>query len=81
MFNSKTKKSVSDFSEKFMNERIIKNRKQIYVSDETYSIIKGYLKYIGDVSLTAYIDNILLQHIEEHKETINDLFVNKVKPF
>ena len=47
-----------------------------------YDIIKGYLKYIGEVSFTAYVDNILLQHIEEHKDTIRELFDRKVsKPF
>ena len=69
------------FAEKYLKERIIKNRKPIYISNESFDIIKGYLRYIGDVSFTAYVDNVLLQHIEEHKDIISKLFDKKVKPF
>ena len=78
----KRKVPKSDFSELFLKERTVKNRKQIYISVETYDMIRSYLKYIGDVSFIAYIDNILLQHIEEHKDTITELFNKKVsQPF
>ena len=78
---SKTNDCKNEFAEKFLKGRVIKNRQQIYISVETYDIIKGYLKFISDVSLIAYLDNILLQHIEEHKDTIRELFDKKVKPF
>ena len=83
MLKNKSKQSIgaSDFSEQFLNERIIKNRKPIYISVETYEKIKGYLKFIGEVSFTAYVDNVLVQHIEEHKDTIKELFNKKVNPF
>ena len=78
---SKTDDCKNDFANKFLKGRVIKNRQQIYISTETYEVIKGYLKFISDVSLIAYLDNILLQHIEEHKDTISELFDKKVKPF
>lgn len=77
----KRKNQKYDFSELFLKERVIKNRKPIYISSETYERIKGYLKYIGEVSFTAYVDNILLQHIEEHKDSISELFHRKVNQF
>jgi hypothetical protein len=78
----KRKNQKLDFSELFLKERVVKNRKPIYISVETYDIIQSYLKYIGDVSFIAYVDNILLQHIEEHKDTITELYSEKVsKPF
>jgi hypothetical protein len=77
----KRKSQKTDFSELFLKERTVKNKKQIYISVETYDVIRSYLKYIGDVSFIAYVDNILLQHIEEHKDNINELFDKKVKPF
>jgi len=78
----KRKAKKSDFSELFLKERTVKNRKPIYISVETYEMIRRYLKYIGDVSFIAYVDNILLQHIEEHKDTITELYNEKVsKPF
>jgi len=77
----KRKSQKFDFSELFLKERVIRNRKPIYISVETYEIIKGYLKYIGEVSFTAYVDNILLQHIEEYRDNISEMFDKKVKPF
>ena len=77
----KTNKCTSDFSELFLKERTVKNRKQVYISTEMYDMIRSYLKYIGDVSFIAYIDNILVQHIEEHKDTISELFNKVNKPF
>jgi len=77
----KRKGQKADFSELFLKERTVKNKKQIYISVETYDVIRSYLKYIGDVSFIAYVDNILVQHIEEHRDTISELFDKKVKPF
>jgi len=77
----KTNDSISRFSESFLKERTVKNRKQIYLSVETFDVIQSYLKYISDVSFIAYVDNVLVQHIEEHKDTIRELFDKKVNPF
>lgn len=73
--------AVSKFSEAFLKERIVKNRKQIYISAETFEIVQSYLKYISDVSFIAYVDNMILQHIEEHKDLINELFKKVNSPF
>jgi hypothetical protein len=73
--------NINDFSELFLKERVVKNRKPIYISVETYDVVQSYLKFIGDVSFTAYVDNIIVQHIEEHKGTISELFDKKVNPF
>ena len=78
----KSSKSKSEFSELFLKERVVKNRKPIYISVESHDKIKSYLKYIGDVSFTAYIDNILVQHVEEHKDTIIELYNERISnPF
>jgi len=79
--NSNECERLSNFSELFLKERTVKSKRQIYISSGTYDIIKRYLKYIGDVSFIAYVDNVLLQHIEEHKDTINELFNKVNKPF
>jgi hypothetical protein len=79
--NKKRKIPKSDFSELFLKERVVKNRKQIYISVETCDMIQSYLKYISDVSFIAYIDNILVQHIEENKGAIKELFDKRVNPF
>ena len=72
----KKKSSKPDFVEIFLKEAKIKDRRQIYISKEAYEKISGYLKYIGkgNVSLVSYVDNILFHHMDEHRETINELY-------
>jgi hypothetical protein len=78
----KRKNTRADFSELYLKERVIKNRKPVYISVDVYNTIQRYLKYIGDVSFIAYVDNILVQHIEDNKDAINELFEKRVnKPF
>jgi hypothetical protein len=78
---NKTSDALFNYSEIFLKDRIVKEKKQIYVSVKTYDMIQSYLKYIGDVSFIAYVDNVLSQHIEEHKGTIKELFDKRVNPF
>jgi hypothetical protein len=73
--------NTNDFSELFLKERVIKNRKPIYISVETYDVVQSYLKFIGNVSFTAYVDNILVQHIKDNKDNINELFGKINNPF
>jgi hypothetical protein len=74
----KRKNPKSDFAERFLKERFVKNKKQIYISVEVFNMIRSYLKYMGDVSFIAYVDNILLRHIEENKEEIMEMFDKNV---
>jgi hypothetical protein len=53
-----TNERMSAFSERFLKKRTVKNKKQIYISVETFEMIRSYLKYIGDASFIAYVDNI-----------------------
>jgi hypothetical protein len=74
----KRKTQKTDFAELFLKERFVKNKKQIYISVEVFNMIRSYLKYMGDVSFIAYVDNILLRHIEENKEAIMEIFDRNV---
>jgi hypothetical protein len=78
--NSKTQKKKRNpkpnFAELFLKEAKIKDRRQIYISKEAYDKIFRYLRYIGEgnVSLVSYVDNILFHHMDEYRDTINDLY-------
>ena len=65
-----------DFAEIFLKDNKIKDRRQIYISKEAYDKISRYLKYIGEgkVSLVSYVDNIIFNHMDEYRDTINDLY-------
>ena len=64
------------FAETFLKDNKIRDRRQIYISKEAYDKISRYLRYIGqgNVSLVSYVDNILFHHMDEYRETINDLY-------
>ena len=78
--NAKTQKKKRNpkpnFAEIFLKEAKIKDRRQIYISKEAYDKISRYLRYIGEgnVSLVSYVDNILFHHMDEYRDTINDLY-------
>ena len=64
------------FAEIFLKDNKIRDRLQIYISKEAYDKISRYLRYIGEgnVSLVSYVDNIIFHHIDEYRDTINDLY-------
>jgi len=70
----------TDFEGIFLKEAKIKDRRQIYISKEAYDKVSSYLKYIGkgNVSLVSYVDNILFHHMEEYRETINELYNSNI---
>ena len=79
MENTKTQKKKRNpkpnFAEIFLKEAKIKDRRQIYISKEAYDKISRYLRYIGEgkVSLVSYVDNVLFHHMDEFRDSINDL--------
>jgi hypothetical protein len=76
----KRKNSKPNFSETFLKDNKIRDRRQIYISKEAYDKISRYLRYIGEgnVSLVSYVDNILFHHMDDYRDTINDLYNKKI---
>lgn len=70
----KRKGQKTDFAELYLKDKRVKDRRQVYISMEVFQKISKYLKYIGEVSMTVYIDNVLLHHLDENKDIINDMF-------
>jgi hypothetical protein len=80
---SRRKKELQDYERQFLKKREHSERRQTYVSREIYRTISRFLPVIGgEVSITAYLDNILLHHLEQYRDEINDLYEkNYKKPF
>jgi hypothetical protein len=76
----KKRNSKPNFVEIFLKDNKIRDRRQIYISKEAYDKVSGYLRYIGkgDVSLVSYVDNILFHHMDEYRETINELYNSNI---
>ena len=56
-------------------------RKSICIARETHSTLLTIVNMIGGrkTNLSSYVENIILQHLESHKEEINELYENGFK--
>jgi len=74
--DSKRKRNPVDYSATFLQKNEIKSRQCVYISQRIHATISEIVKVIADkdVSVGGYIDNVLLQHLETHKEEINELY-------
>ncbi len=61
---------------KFLQPRELRIRQCVYISRPVHETIAGIVKRIGERGLTVgvYIDTILQQHLQEHKDEINALY-------
>jgi hypothetical protein len=72
----------ADYSSQFLGRNEIKAARQcVYISHRIHTMISEIVRVIADkeVSVGGYIDNVLLQHLETHKDEINDLYKRERK--
>ena len=81
--NKETKEPVrrkrnnnADYSSLFLQRNELKTRSCVYISQRIHTTISEIVRVIADKDVTVggYIDNVLLQHLEAHKDEINDLY-------
>ena len=67
---------VMGYEEQFLQSKELKTRQCVYISRETQEIVADIVKRLGQRGLTigAYIDSIVQQHLQEHKDEINELY-------
>ena len=69
---------INNYEFKFLKRTEFKDRKSIYISHDMHSKIADIVGILGDreLSIGAYIENVLKNHIETHREEIN-MLINK----
>lgn len=80
--NTKTvrrKKEVPGYEELYLVYRPVNkvNRQLIYIDGELYERFARFLKVVTSerkVSMTSFINNVIQQHWEEHRNTIQELY-------
>ena len=70
------KRQEDDYTGLFLRRNEIKTRQCVYISRDVHSKI---LKIVNDIagreiSVGGYVDTVLRQHLEQHKEKINELY-------
>jgi hypothetical protein len=65
-----------DYSSSFLQRNELKARSCVYISQKVHDTISKIVRFIADKEVTVggYIDNVLLQHLEAHKDEINGLY-------
>ena len=74
---AKRKKNTSvDYGSVFLQKNEFKTRQCVYISQRIHSAISKIVRVIADSDVTVggYIDNVLMQHLEAHKDEINELY-------
>lgn len=74
--NTRKKKGQVNYRETFARRNEIKTRECVYISREIHSKIVKLVRALEDTSITigGYIDIVLSEHLEQHREEINEIF-------
>lgn len=70
----------SKYERCFLRKREFKSRKAVYISADIKNKISRIADMLGDreLSIGAYVENILECHLEEYKNEINSLYEKKI---
>ena len=75
------KRGQSEYGEKFLKRNELKTRQCVYISGQIHAVISRLVHVIADKDITVggYIDTVLAEHLERHKEEINELYRQKIR--
>lgn len=64
------------YNNSFLKKNEIKDRHSIYISKSVYVKVSKIVTVIADndISIGGYVDTVLLNHFEEHKDEINEMY-------
>ena len=73
------KRGLSEYGEKFLKRNELKTRQCVYISQQIHAVISRLVHVIADKDITVggYSDTVLAEHLEKHKEEINELYRQK----
>jgi|SRR5665647_563586 len=71
----------TDYLEIYFEKVNLSDRQQVSISRETHLTLFNVVNMIGGhkATISSYIENIILNHLESHKEEINDLYETQCK--
>ena len=82
----KKREEVGRYKERYLVNIPASNRSHVYINREVADCIKRVLPVIApDMSISGYISNILVEHLQQHWDEINELYSKEyykpLKPF
>lgn len=69
----------SGYRSAFLQPKELKTRQCVYISQDLHETILAIVKEIADKNMTvgAFIDTVIRQHLEDNKQEINTLYKKK----
>ena len=66
----------TDYLETYFEKINLTNRQQVSISRETHLTLFSLVSMIGGhgATISSYIENIILQHLESYKEELKDMY-------
>ena len=65
--------SLEDYRTRYLQSIRLRERTNFTMSTDTLQVLRNILQDLGErVSMACYIDNILREHLKEHKELLNN---------
>ena len=65
--------SLEDYRTRYLQSIRLRERTNFTMSADTLQVLRNILQDLGErVSMASYIDNILREHLKEHKELLNN---------
>ncbi|GAB0470065.1 DUF3408 domain-containing protein [Alistipes putredinis] len=73
---ARRRKQNADYGSTYLRRNEIKTRQCVYISRDVHNKISKIVNIIADKEITVggYIDTVLLRHLEQHKDEINELY-------
>lgn len=65
--------SLEDYRTRYLQSIRLRERTNFTMSADTLQVLRNILQDLGErISMACYIDNILREHLKEHKELLNN---------
>jgi hypothetical protein len=84
MFDKKDRhpaKKTANYASLFLRKKELQSRQCVYISQKVHSTVAKIVKMFSDRDITVggYIDNILMEHLETHRDEIIELYQRQLK--
>ncbi len=78
---TRKRSTQTDYRKTYFEKVDLSDRQSLYISRETHLILINIVNMIGGhkATISSYVENIILQHLENHKEEINNLYETQYK--
>lgn len=78
----KSRRKRGNYDEVFLKKKELKTRQPVYISLDIHESIKELVHMLAltknEISVGGYIDNVLAEHLEQHKDEVIEMYLTKV---